>query len=98
MREEYDDRRKIIVDGFNRLGLSCREPKGAFYAVPSVKSTGLSAEEFANRLLAQQKVAVVPGNAFGQFGENNVRLSYATSMNALSEAFDRMSAFLNSLR
>ena len=78
--------------------MECFEPKGAFYAFPSVKLTGLSAEEFANQLLAKQKVAVVPGNAFGQFGENNLRLSYATSMNALSEAFDRMSVFLNSLR
>jgi aminotransferase len=78
--------------------LDCFEPKGAFYAFPSVKTSGLPAEQFANELLKQQKVAVVPGNAFGQFGENNVRISYATSMNALSEAFDRMATFLNNLR
>ena len=98
MRDSYDKRRKFVLYSLKEIGLECFEPKGAFYAFPSVKTTGLSAEEFANQLLTKQKVAVVPGNAFGQFGENNLRLSYATSMNALSEAFNRMSAFLNSLR
>ena len=98
MRDSYDKRRKFVLHSLKEIGLDCFEPRGAFYAFPSVKSTGLTAEEFANELLAKQKVAVVPGNAFGRFGENNVRLSYATSMNALSEAFDRMSAFLNTLR
>ena len=97
MVEEYDKRRRIIVRGFNEIGLPCREPYGAFYAFPSVKSTGMNADAFANGLLAAQKVAVVPGNAFGEFGQNNVRISYATSMNALSEAFDRTSAFLAKL-
>ena len=94
MRESYDKRRKFVLHSLREIGLSCFEPKGAFYAFPSVKNTGLNGEEFANGLLADQKVAVVPGNAFGQFGESNVRLSYATSMNALSEAFDRMGKFL----
>ena len=95
MRDSYDKRRKFVLHSLKEIGLHCFEPQGAFYAFPSVKSTGLSGEEFANGLLAQQKVAVVPGNAFGQFGADNVRISYATSMNSLSEAFDRTSAFLS---
>ena len=98
MRDSYDKRRKFVLHSLKEIGLDCFEPKGAFYAFPSVKTSGLPAEQFANELLKQQKVAVVPGNAFGQFGENNVRISYATSMNALSEAFDRMATFLNNLR
>ena len=98
MRDSYDKRRKFVLHSLQEIGLSCFEPRGAFYAFPSVKASGLPAEQFAGELLAQQKVAVVPGNAFGKFGENNVRISYATSMNALSEAFDRMAAYLNSLR
>ena len=94
MRDSYDKRRKFVLHSLREIGLSCFEPQGAFYAFPSVKSTGLSGEAFANGLLASEKVAVVPGNAFGSFGENNVRLSYATSMSALSEAFDRMARFL----
>ena len=95
MRESYDKRRKFVLHSLSEIGLSCFEPRGAFYAFPSVKSTGMDAEQFANGLLAEQKVAVVPGNAFGKFGENNVRISYATSMMALTEAFDRMAAFLS---
>ncbi len=94
MRDSYDKRRKFVLYSLKEIGLHCFEPQGAFYAFPSVKSTGLSGEEFAGGLLAENKVAVVPGSAFGQFGENNVRISYATSMNALSEAFDRTSKFL----
>jgi aminotransferase len=94
MRESYDQRRKFVLHSLKEIGLDCFEPRGAFYAFPSVKSTGMNADAFANGLLADQKVAVVPGHAFGEFGENNVRISYATSMSALSEAFDRMSAFL----
>ena len=94
MRESYDKRRKFVLHSLQEIGLQCFEPRGAFYAFPSVKSTGMNADAFANGLLSAQKVAVVPGNAFGKFGENNVRISYATSMSALSEAFDRMSAFL----
>ena len=94
MRDSYDKRRKFVLHSLKEIGLSCFEPQGAFYAFPSVKSTGLNGEEFANGLLKAEKVAVVPGNAFGSFGENNVRLSYATSMSALSEAFERMANFL----
>ncbi|MBE7078768.1 MAG: aminotransferase class I/II-fold pyridoxal phosphate-dependent enzyme [Clostridiales bacterium] len=95
MRDSYDKRRKFVLHSLQEIGLDCFEPKGAFYAFPSVKNTGFSGEEFANGLLASKKVAVVPGSAFGEFGANNVRISYATSMNALSEAFERMSAFLS---
>ena len=97
MRDSYDKRRKFVLHSLREIGLHCFEPQGAFYAFPSVKSTALSGEEFAERLLKDQKVAVVPGNAFGEFGQNNVRISYATSMNALSEAFDRTAAFLAKL-
>ena len=95
MRDSYDKRRKFVLHSLQEIGLNCFEPQGAFYAFPSVKTTGLNGEAFANGLLSSEKVAVVPGNAFGTFGENNVRISYATSMNALSEAFDRMSRFLS---
>lgn len=95
MRDSYDKRRKFVLHSLKEIGLDCFEPQGAFYAFPSVKSTGMNADEFANALLQEQKVAVVPGNAFGTFGQNNVRISYATSMNALSEAFSRMQAFVS---
>ena len=97
MRDSYDKRRKFVLHSLEEIGLHCFEPQGAFYAFPSVKSTGLTGEEFANGLLQKEKVAVVPGNAFGRFGENNVRISYATSMNALSEAFDRTAAYLSKI-
>ena len=98
MRDSYDKRRKFVLQSLKEIGLHCFEPRGAFYAFPSVKSTGLNGEAFANGLLQKNKVAVVPGNAFGEFGENNVRLSYATSMRSLSEAFDRMARFLSEIR
>ena len=94
MRDSYDMRRKFVLHSLSQIGLDCFEPRGAFYAFPSVKKAGLNGEEFANGLLAAKKVAVVPGNAFGDFGANNVRISYATSMTALSDAFDRMASFL----
>ena len=94
MRDSYDKRRKFVLYSLKEIGLDCFEPQGAFYAFPSVKNSGLCGEEFAGRLLKEEKVAVVPGNAFGDFAENNVRLSYATSMNSLSEAFERMAAFM----
>lgn len=97
MRHEYDLRRRMFVSGLNRIGLDCFEPKGAFYAFPSVESTGLSSEEFAERLLRDQKVAVVPGSVFGQSGEGFLRCSYATSREELIEALDRMEKFLESL-
>ncbi len=98
MRDSYDKRRKFVLCSLQEIGLSCFEPRGAFYAFPSVKGTGMNSEEFANGLLAQKKVAIVPGGAFGKFGEYNARISYATSMNALSEAFDRMSEFVNLIK
>ncbi|MBO5412287.1 MAG: aminotransferase class I/II-fold pyridoxal phosphate-dependent enzyme [Clostridia bacterium] len=98
MRDSYDKRRKFVLHSLKEIGLSCFEPKGAFYAFPSVRSTGLNGETFANKLLQEQKVAVVPGNAFGQFGEENVRISYATSMRSLTEAFERTAKFLQKHR
>jgi len=97
MRHEYNLRRRMFVSGLNRIGLDCFEPKGAFYAFPSVRSWGLSSEEFAERLLKEQKVAVVPGNVFGQSGEGFLRCSYATSREELIEALDRMEIFLSGL-
>ena len=97
MREEYDDRRKIIVKGFNQLGLTCREPKGAFYAFPSFKSTGLSSEDFCSRLLQSKRVAIVPGNAFGESGEGFVRASYCYSVEHIKEALRRIGEFLKEL-
>jgi aminotransferase len=97
MRHEYDLRRRMFVSGLNRIGLDCFEPRGAFYAFPSVQGTGLSSEEFAERLLKEQKVAVVPGNVFGPSGEGFLRCSYATSREELIEALDRMETFLGGL-
>ena len=97
MREEYDMRRRLIVNGFNKLGLSCREPKGAFYAFPCIRSTGMSSEEFCERLLYSEKVAVVPGTAFGESGEGFIRASYCYSTEHIMEALKRIERFLNSL-
>ncbi len=97
MVREYDRRRRLIVDGLNRLGLECFEPKGAFYAFPSIKSTGLTSEEFAERLLKEQKVAVVPGDVFGGCGAGYLRCSYATSREELVEALGRIEAFIEKL-
>jgi len=97
MRHEYNLRRRMFVSGLNRIGLDCFEPKGAFYAFPSVKAWGLSSEAFAERLLQEQKVAVVPGNAFGESGEGFLRCSYATSREELIEALDRIETFLSGL-
>ena len=94
MRDSYDKRRKFVLHSLQEIGLHCFEPQGAFYAFPSVKNTGMTGETFAENLLKAEKVAVVPGSAFGSFGTNNVRISYATSMNSLSKAFDRMSLFV----
>ncbi|MDM7935141.1 MAG: aminotransferase class I/II-fold pyridoxal phosphate-dependent enzyme [Methanothrix sp.] len=97
MRHEYDLRRRLFVSGLNRIGLDCFEPRGAFYAFPSIADWGLSSEEFAERLLRDQKVAVVPGSVFGPSGEGFLRCSYATSREELIEALDRMENFLESL-
>ena len=98
MKEEYDERRRIIVKGFNDLGLTCREPKGAFYAFPSIKSTGMTSDEFCERLLYEKKVAVVPGTAFGDSGEGFVRASYCYSINHIKEALKRIGEFLETLK
>ena len=97
MLEEYDMRRRLIVNGFNKLGLACREPKGAFYAFPCIRSTGMSSEEFCERLLYSEKVAVVPGTAFGESGEGFIRASYCYSTEHILEALRRIERFLNSL-
>lgn len=98
MKEEYDGRRRYLVDGLRKLGLSCFEPKGAFYVFPCIRSTGLSSEEFCEQLLVQQKVACIAGNAFGESGEGFVRMCYAASMQDLEEALKRIGAFLDSLK
>jgi aminotransferase len=95
MLAEYDRRRRVIVKGFRDLGLSCFEPKGAFYAFPSVKSTGMTSEEFAEGLLTEEKVAVVPGSVFGKCGEGYVRCCYATSLPEIEEALKRIKKFLD---
>jgi len=94
MVQEYDKRRRVIVKGLNDLGLSCFEPRGAFYAFPSIARTGLSSDEFSERLLFEEKVAVVPGSAFGECGEGFVRCSYATSLSEIEEALRRIGRFL----
>ncbi len=97
MKEEYDARRRIIVKGFCELGLTCREPKGAFYAFPSIKSTGMTSEEFCERLLMEKRVALVPGTAFGDSGEGFVRASYCYSVAHIKEALTRIGEFLSEL-
>ena len=94
MRQQYDRRRRLIVDGFNRLGLTCFEPRGAFYAFPSIKVTGLDDEEFCEELLLEERVALVPGSAFGSSGSGFVRASYATSEETISEALKRLERYL----
>ncbi|MBE6778254.1 MAG: aminotransferase class I/II-fold pyridoxal phosphate-dependent enzyme [Ruminococcaceae bacterium] len=94
MREEYDMRRRFIVDGLNRLGLTCFEPEGAFYVFPSIQKTGMSSEDFCRCLLEEKHVAVVPGTAFGDSGEGFVRISYCYSLSHITEALNRIEAFL----
>lgn len=97
MREQYERRRNFLVHHFNRIGLSCHQPQGAFYLFPSIKSTGLSSREFALRLLEEEKVAVVPGDAFGPGGEGFIRCSYATAMDQIETAAKRIEAFVKRL-
>jgi aminotransferase len=94
MVAEYDRRRRLIVDGFNTLGLDCFEPKGAFYAFPSIARSGMSSEDFANKLLAEEEVAVIPGEAFGASGNGYVRAAYAQSYEKIEEALNRMESFM----
>ena len=98
MKQEYDGRRRFLVDGFRKLGLDCFEPRGAFYTFPCIKSTGLTSEEFCDRFLEEQKVAVIPGSAFGPGGEGYVRACYAASMKNLDEALKRLAVFLEQFR
>ena len=97
MRMEYRDRRNVIVEGFNSMGLHCFKPEGAFYVFPNITSTGLSSMEFAKKLLMSKKVAVVPGSAFGPCGEGFVRCSYATSMEGIKEARQKIGEFVKEL-
>lgn len=94
MLEEYDRRRKVIVRGFNEIGLKCLEPRGAFYVFPSIRATGLSSQDFAERLLIEEKVAVVPGSAFGECGEGHIRCCYAVSLPEIEEALERIKRFV----
>jgi aminotransferase len=94
MVKQYNQRRRLVVKRLNEIGLTCFEPRGAFYTFPSIKKTGLSSEKFAERLLKEEKVAVVPGNVFGESGEGFVRCSYAASLEDLNEALNRMERFI----
>jgi aminotransferase len=98
MVQEYNRRRRLMVKRLNEIGLSCFDPKGAFYAFPSIKATGMTSEEFAEKLLIEEKVAVVPGPAFGSCGEGFVRCCYATSLSDIEEALRRMDRFIRKSR
>lgn len=98
MREEYDHRRRYLMDRFKKMHLQCFEPFGAFYIFPSIKEFGMSSDEFATELLKSKKVAVVPGTAFGDCGEGFIRISYAYSLEDLEKAVDRIEEFVNELR
>ena len=97
MRDSYDMRRRLLVDGLNRMGLRCFEPEGAFYVFPSIRETGMASGEFCEKLLAAEHVAVIPGDAFGESGEGFVRISYSYSVNHLLEALKRIERFLKTL-
>jgi len=97
MKKSYHQRRNYFVKSLNEIGLDCHMPGGAFYAFPSIKRTGLTSEEFAERLLLEEKVAVVPGDVFGKSGAGHIRCSYATSMDQLKEAIKRMKRFVEKL-
>lgn len=98
MREAYDERRRVMVDGFRNMGLSCFEPMGAFYVFPCIKSTGLTSEEFCERLLCEENVAVVPGTAFGECGEGFIRCSYAYSIESIKGALERIEKFVKRIK
>jgi len=98
MTAEYDQRRRLILNGFRQMGLDCFEPKGAFYLFPSIKKTGLTSLQFAEQLLQAEKVALVPGDAFGDCGEGFVRCSYATSTANIKEALLRIRRFVESIK
>lgn len=94
MQDQYDMRRRLLVDGLNRLGLTCFEPEGAFYVFPSIRKTGMKSLEFCEKLLQEERVAVVPGDAFGACGEGFVRISYSYSINHLMESLKRIGSFM----
>lgn len=98
MCDEYNSRRRFVVDGFRKMGLSCFEPLGAFYAFPCIKSLNMTSDEFCDRLLKEERVAVVPGTAFGDCGEGFIRCSYAYSIEEISEALVRIERFVNKYR
>ena len=98
MRREYNRRRRVLLDGFRKMGLDCFEPLGAFYLFPSIKSTGITSDEFCEQLLIREKVLVVPGNAFGDCGEGFIRVCYASSMDDIIEALKRIERFVNTVR
>lgn len=97
MKQEYDRRRKLMVSSFNEIGMTCREPKGAFYTFPSIKVSGMSSDEFCEKLLMEEKVALVPGTAFGKGGEGFIRASYCYSTEHIIEAIERTEKFLKKL-
>lgn len=97
MRESYDERRRFLVNALNEMGLACFEPKGAFYVFPNISAYGMTSEEFARRLLEQERVAVVPGTAFGECGEGFLRISYAYSIDNLKKALDKIEKFIDTL-
>jgi aminotransferase len=94
MRRDYDKRRRLIVDGFNNMGLPCFEPRGAFYTFPSIQHTGMTGEKFCELLLQEEKVAVIPGDAFGDSGRGFIRASYASSIDNIEMALERMARFV----
>ena len=98
MREQYRLRRNFIVSAFNEMGLKCHLPRGSFYAFPCIQSTGLSSKEFAVKLLEQEKVACVPGSAFGPSGEGYLRCCFATALGQIQEAADRMARFVERIK
>jgi aminotransferase len=98
MRDAYDQRRRFLLHSFRNMGLPCFEPFGAFYVFPCIKEFGMTSEEFATRLLEEERVAVVPGDAFGASGEGYIRISYAYSLEALKEAMERLGRFVGKLR
>jgi len=98
MREAYNNRRRLVVSSLREMGLSCFEPLGAFYVFPCIKEFGMTSDEFATRLLQEEKLAVVPGTAFGDCGEGYLRISYAYSVEQLKTALERLKNFVERLR
>ena len=98
MKDEYNHRRRVIIEGLKNAGLDCFTPAGAFYAFPSIKGLGLTSEEFCERFLVEKHVAIVPGNAFGDCGEGHVRISYAASMESIKTAMERLAEFVKELK